>query len=771
MRNAKTSILLLAALLLAALPATLAAEEDDATTAPELAKIAEKLAGSFVVVELTIQSDKGEVPERDWNWMSRLQAATAGWFNDWGDCVEEERPAEFPGFLLADNRVLTADPTLHPRFIKQIMVRAGEEVVAAEIEAYGRDRDAIFLKLAQPLKGRRPLAFDTSREGPYFLAALAHENSIWKTKVSRMTKHLGVERAPDGHIAFNQGESGLCVDREGVPVYMTGRQNLPLGESWRQTPADWPTVSAAEMEAALSRVEQAVSQSLLRAKLRLRSPRSSANSPYDFYRSSDDGDAVTEWNGTAVLVDDQTALVLANLRPKVTARLEAIRLFRDNGTEVEATFAGTLKDYGAFLAKLAKPLSGEVALETRPIREYESQLLLKAQIRVLGESRNVYCWRDRIDSLHLGWRRQVYPANSAATSVAQRRWDASEVVALNFLYTLDGRLLAVPIAKRRHIASEESWYSMESSGGATLLAGEYVTGVLAAGLAAVDPENRPLTEEEENRLAWLGVELQSMTADLARMNGIADQTANGTTGAIVTYLYPDSPAAIGGLEIGDVLLRLHIEDQPKPLEIQLADTRSMSGMMEQLWSAGDQVPPEYFENVQPWGAVENALTRALTDIGFGKKFTAEVFRDGEILRKDFVVIEGPAHYNSAKRFKSKAAGLTVRDLTYEVRRYFRCKPDDPGVIVSKVERGSRANVAGITPIEIILSVNDQPVHSAAEFEQAIAGGGDYRLNVKRMTMTRVVELKVKAEAEALKESQPDTDVEESAESDTPNVAE
>ena len=57
-----------------------------------------------------------------------------------------------------------------------------------------------------------------------------------------------------------------------------------------------------------------------------------------------------------VLMDDQTLLVIAELRPTVTARLERIKAFTEPPTE--AKFKATLADYGAFVATLEKPVSG-----------------------------------------------------------------------------------------------------------------------------------------------------------------------------------------------------------------------------------------------------------------------------------------------------------------------------------------------------------------------------------------------------------------------------
>ena len=109
----------------------------------------------------------------------------------------------------------------------------------------------------------------------------------------------------------------------------------------------------------------------------------------------------------------------------------------------------------------------------------------------------------------------------------------------------------------------------------------------------------------------------------------------------------------------------------------------------------------------------------------------------------FEVVESPPYYDSAKRFKSSSLGLTARDLTFEVRRYFQKAADDPGVIVSKIEPGSKASVAGVRPYEIITHANDQPINNVDDFERLTAESGpELRLNIKRMTQGRIVKIRM-----------------------------
>ncbi|MEW6744455.1 MAG: PDZ domain-containing protein [Planctomycetota bacterium] len=112
-----------------------------------------------------------------------------------------------------------------------------------------------------------------------------------------------------------------------------------------------------------------------------------------------------------------------------------------------------------------------------------------------------------------------------------------------------------------------------------------------------------------------------------------------------------------------------------------------------------------------------------------------------------VQTKDPPHFDACKRFESKAAGLTVRNLTYEVRRYYQLGPEDPGLIISKIEPGPPAAVAGLVPNELILAVNDQPLQDVDHLRDTLAPGGEFHLNVRRMTVGRLVTLKVEAESE------------------------
>ncbi|MCX5684574.1 MAG: hypothetical protein NT049_12920 [Planctomycetota bacterium] len=108
--------IVIATLLLAA---AVRAEEP---TPAEQAAVAEAVAPSLVRVEYTLRYDKGEEP-RAAAWFQGEDAAHSHGSLQAGDVVNEERPMELPGFLVAANQVVSLDPMIHPRFVESVAVR------------------------------------------------------------------------------------------------------------------------------------------------------------------------------------------------------------------------------------------------------------------------------------------------------------------------------------------------------------------------------------------------------------------------------------------------------------------------------------------------------------------------------------------------------------------------------------------------------------------------------------------------------------------------
>lgn len=700
-----------------------------------LARAVDAVRGSCVIVEYTLQYDKADSPGGE----SAGGGGRGG--SNLDQFIREERPVERPGFLTAQDRVITGDVRVHPRFIKSIRVRFGDQSVSASVDAVARDRSAMALKLGGPLAGSKPLAFDRSKTGPYCYVIQRESDGVWGLVSGPISGGFSSQK---GKQQVSAVEQAVVVAKDGTPVALNFASDVPADESWKLGVETWPWIPAAKLGQELDAFAAASSAALPRVAMTFRSPRQDGSGGGRMGRGrggSGDEDpedrAMTEWNGTGVLLDAKRLLIPESFRPKTTGRLESVRVFvpgRDK--PVEAKFAGSLRDYGALVVTLDEPVKGAAAAFAGDVTGLKDQILYKADISVLGETRTAYYSRDRFSSFYTSWRKQMLPS-----APASRDFRSGASHAGNFLFTTDGKLVAVPVQRREKV-------TVELRGGGSdypiLIPLAYLNGAIADQKDGYEPQNRPMTEAEENRLAWLGVELQPMDPDLARLNNVADQTAGGRFGGIVGFVYPDSPASKVGLQIGDIILRLHITGQPKPLDVSVGDNQGFGAMMDQFWQMVDQIPDEYFDQMpKPWGSAETPVTRALTDVGFGTTFKADVFRDGKIMSKEFVVEQGPPHFDAAARLKNEASGISARDLTFEVRRYFQIPPAEAGVIVSKVEKGSRAAIAGIKPYEIITSVDDQPVKTVADLEAALTKGGELKLSVKRMTEGRTVKLKLK----------------------------
>jgi len=693
-------------------------------TPAEYRALAEAVAPALVQVEYTLQYDQGELPTIAAPYRARWSSSESASWVDAETLMDEQRPLQTGGYLVAPTVVVAPDYVIHPRFVRRTEVRFGDRTVIARPSAYAVQQAATFLQLEQPLPGSRPLEFQTSGQPPYHGVTYGVEQATWTTRVGPLSPLVMLPAGTCGHVPINS--FGIVADAAGAPVGLAMTSELPLDDAWKGSPLGWPKVDAETMTALLTDLERQQAAGLVRATLNFRSPQTDAGSRFRFGTSEDD--SVSEKNVTGIVFAPHEVLVLAKLGPRLTARLERITLHPADAEPVAAEFVHSLTHYGAFVARTTEPLPRVVTFSDRPVMDHRNELLLAAEVRQLEGKRVAYFWRQRFYDYQLGWRGYVYP-------------DIPILVENIFLFDRDGRLVAFPVGRRVRVPSEYSWDQEE----VRLTAVGQMRGVLTTpGADDLDVSNTPVAEGQENRLAWLGVELQALTPELARANGVSDLTQDGTTGALVTYVYPGSPAAEAGVQTGSVLLRLRVEGETKPLAVNIEDDESP--FADFPWDELENVPARYLSELPPpWPSVNNSFTRALTDLGLGTRYHAEFFRAGEALTKEFTVKQGPPHFEAAPRHTAEELGVTVRDLTYEVRRFFHKQDDDPGVIVSKIEPGSKGAVAGLKPYEIITKVNDTPVANVAEFQRLLAGQSELRLSVTRMTRERLVRIKLAAD--------------------------
>ncbi|HZL89106.1 MAG TPA: Do family serine endopeptidase [Pirellulaceae bacterium] len=185
--------------------------------------------------------------------------------------------------------------------------------------------------------------------------------------------------------------------------------------------------------------------------------------------------------------------------------------------------------------------------------------------------------------------------------------------------------------------------------------------------------------------AYMGVGIQPVTKDLADQLGL--KTPGG---AIVTEVFPGSPADQAGIKPQDVIVGF-----------------------------GGQA-------VQSSGQIYALAGRA----PIGSKQPVVVMRDGKRMELSITLKEQPANFGVASREREEAPaaesegksfdnlGLEVAPLTADVARQLGMR-ETKGVVITAVERGSPADVAGLTESMAIMQVGRKPVHSADEFHAAL----------------------------------------------------
>ena len=176
--------------------------------------------------------------------------------------------------------------------------------------------------------------------------------------------------------------------------------------------------------------------------------------------------------------------------------------------------------------------------------------------------------------------------------------------------------------------------------------------------------------------AWLGVGIQAVTPELARAFGLPEPR-----GALISDVVPKSPAQKGGLQKGDIIIKVGA--------VAIASVRELPTVVAQ----------------QPIG--EQATITALRD-GKEKTFrvTLEKMADAQVAL-------------TKSDESNQQWGMTVADLHSDRARRFRPETDRPGVAVVAVEPGSPAADAGVQPGDVIEEVNRTPVASVQSFIEEV----------------------------------------------------
>jgi serine protease Do len=178
---------------------------------------------------------------------------------------------------------------------------------------------------------------------------------------------------------------------------------------------------------------------------------------------------------------------------------------------------------------------------------------------------------------------------------------------------------------------------------------------------------------------FMGIGISDVTPDEAKFFDVKD-----ASGAVVSQVEPDSPAAKAGLRVGDVITGLNGKTVNDAGELQVA--------------VGQKQP--------------------------GTKIDLTVMRDGKNMQVPVTLEAMGARDKSTETSSAENGkprwGLGLADVSPEIRQQVNAPSDVNGAVIERVVPGSSADNAGLQQGDIITEVNRHPVHSAADVQRELA---------------------------------------------------
>jgi S1-C subfamily serine protease len=649
---------------------------------------------------------------------------------------ENEQPFETWGLVFEKDLILMADRTLKESDIEKIRVTdASGAKFEAKLHAVGRNHDFVLLK---PAEARElvPLAFsdwEPPKLGESFHVTHADlVDNAWQINVSPYIQTNAPLIETKGWFCMDMMRLGSVVsDKKGATVGIALDAYLwitPDGRSSFLGKSILADNRLTDLEKRYEPLRKSLPNVIKRVELTFRSEKQPER-----YMPPDEGQTGKATVFGVALDDKGTLFVPQDLSRDLVRKIEDISVVED-GKSHPAAFVGLFRGFGGMIVRAEglKTESGVVRDGQAPPR---GQLFYTATFEdKFGRSR-----------IKLDYNRLF--RTERGLGGAARIQSRKRIKTGSFLLDFDGRVIGVATLDKKEedfdeVAAESSrdryFYSGRYRAGYTpehlrrLIFFSEIEAMLANPTAHFDARAVPMSKKDEKKLVWLGVEFQEMTKPLSESLGVQerDMTNDGRRGLVVTELYPGSPAAKAGLKVDDILLSVQPDGE---------NARDLVAEVDR-YSFGRGMYPDRRGGAPPWKPTKNYLTSVLTEIGATKKVTFDVLRGKEKTRVSLALEYAPTDYETAERYKDDALGLTVKELTYEVRHFQKLEPGVSGVTVAKVESGGKSDVAKLPPLSIIVKVNDVAVKDLAHFRQLASSPRGLTLTTVLFGQTKLVEL-------------------------------
>ena len=680
--------------------------------------------------------------------------------------IRNERPTLVGGYWWDDTHIVIEDPVLHDHYIRNIEISLPYSDTRYQAKVAGRFTrlQAILLEVLPGEAGIMPQSFPLE-----FIDGDIESGVVltygWRNGEWGITADAGLGAstiADEGMETVKAGATGVFVSEEGFPIGLSFGERLVMDEDlpyWYGRELSYtPVFSAQDAEVSRGMLGAKLSEAVLEARFRIRikvddDEEEDGNSwSFDIEDSPTRG-AQAEIRSAAIVVGPRHLLVPLQLPAEGIARIEEMTVIAGDGKEIKAEFSGALRDYMAVVLQteadlpvgnlppgftLLNPLvisdeafAPDSEMPSRPVMQYFQRWRVDYS---LGRRRATADYDRWISTLH-GYR------GDPVVGTFTNEEDGS------LAFDTRGNLVAVALTPRV-VSSQNrgSYRPYNNNQNIMATAGFRPVDFLHKRLHAADvfdPAMRPVDEDEGQRLIDIGIEYQGLDANTARLFTASRETRGGSIGLLVNYVYPEMAAGKMGIKEQDILLRLFVEGKNEPMELRTSGFAfrsflDFSDMSSQTFQQMIQFMPP------PWPSRDDVISTLLTATGAGRTITVEFLREGELMRADFVTAYSDPDYRNVKKEKFPGLGLTIKPITYEVARYFR-RPDSSGVIVSKVEDGSKSSVAGMHHYLLITMVDGEQVNSVDDFKKKVdrferGEASSVELTVEGFGKTRLVKI-------------------------------
>jgi serine protease Do len=214
--------------------------------------------------------------------------------------------------------------------------------------------------------------------------------------------------------------------------------------------------------------------------------------------------------------------------------------------------------------------------------------------------------------------------------------------------------------------------------------------------------------EDSGTNSYLGVDIADISSD--RLGALKLKEEQGVE---VTMVDQDAPAGKAGIKEHDVILSMNGTAIESKSQLQRMIHETPSGRVVTLVLSRDGQPMTIKVQLADR---RKEFSHDMKEGDWGKDFHVEIppipnLPDFDLPNVGVVVVHS-----------SMRSGLMVENLTPQLGEFFGTKNGN-GVLVRSVEKGSRADKAGLRAGDVIIRVGDQHIHDTSDFTHALRGHG------------------------------------------------